>query len=244
MATKVEWRRNLGTLAHTGSVEVNNGTNKPVLYAHPLDAIGYNYSPAAGWVYSQNDGRDATVAGKSLALTVAGVVSYTSYANLFARWARAGFLKRLALRIALALDGQSSPADVFGAPIANNLQPSGSLRYEAFLSLDPPDPQDQTVDIRVALAANATTPGFGGAAGSGGTLASAQALDGNTDVDRVSALGPLAGAPAQDAKTVTYAVTIPAGGDVRVALVDVGPAFMISGGLGILIATASADIQA
>lgn len=242
MATKVQWRRNLGALAHTGSVEVNNGTNKPVLYAHPLDAIGYNYSPAAGWVYTQNDGRDETVDSRSLSLTVAGAVSYTAYSTLFNRWARAGTLKRLALRFALFLDGQSSPADVFGAPLARNLQPSGSLRYEAFVSLDPPDPQDQAVDIQVALAANASTPGFAGAAGSGGTLASAQALDGNFEVNRVRALGPLAGAPAQDTTTASYAVTIPAGGDVRVALVDVGPAFMISNGLGIFFATASADI--
>ena len=77
---------------------------------------------------------------------------------------------------------------------------------------------------------------------SGGTLASAQALNGDEEVDRIQALGPLAGAPSQDDATASYAVTIPAGGEVRVALVDVGPAFLISRGIALLFASAGADV--
>ncbi len=242
MATVIEWRRKPRIDPHTGSVEVNNGTGKPFLYIHPEDQAGALASPAAVWIYSQGDATNLTVAGKSITVDVVGMVSYATYANLFKRWWATGWVKRAWARIKSVFGGQGHPGRVFRKPIATNLQPSGDLKYEAFLSIDPPEPEDTILDITVKMDVIAITMALAGAAGTNGTVASAIAFDENGEVDKVRVLGRFGGGEDKDAKTVNYAVTVPAGGEVKVASAATGPAFVIKSGLSVFIGTTEVEI--
>ena len=81
-----------------------------------------------------------------------------------------------------------------------------------------------------------------GAAGKNGTLASAIAFDENGEVGKVKALGRFGGGEDKDAKTVNYVVTVPAGGEVKVASAATGPAFFIKSGLSVFIGSAEVEI--
>lgn len=244
MAAVIEWRRNPQKDPHTGSVEVNNGTGKkPVMYGHPEDQAGAVGSPAAVWIYSQGDAANLTVAGKSITVDVVGFVSYATYANLFTRWWALGGWKRFWAWLRGSFGGQENPGSVFGKPIAANLQPSGDLRYEAFLSLDPPEPKDKKWDIRVEMDVRAWTMALAGGTGSNGTLSYSVAFDENGEVDKVKALGRFGGPQKQDAKTVDYVVTVPAGGEVKVASAATGPAFVIRSGLSVFMGSADVEIS-
>lgn len=242
MATVVEWRRKPQKDPHTGSVEVNNGTGKPILYAHTEDRAGAVFSPAAIWIYTQNDASDLNVAGKNIKVNVYGFVSYLTYANLFQRWWAASWWKRVLARILAYFLGQESPARVFSKPLATDLQPSGDLGYEAFLSLDPPESKDTKLDIQVKIEVKAQTMALAGAAGKNVTFSSAVAFDENGEVDRVKASGRFGGAEDKDAKTVNYVVTVPAGGEVKVASASTGPGFFIKSGLSFFTGTAEVEI--
>jgi len=241
MATVIEWRRKQKD-PHTGTVEVNNGTTKPVLYGHPEDQAGAVASPAAVWFYSQGDAASLTIAGKNITVDVAGMVSYATYANLFRKWWATGWIKSIWARIKSSFGGQQHPGRVFKKPIATDLQPSGDLKYEAYLSIDPPEPDDTILDIQVKMEVIAETVAMAGAAGKNGTLAFAVAFDENGEVDKVKALGRFGGGVDKDAKTVNYAVTVPAGGEVKVASAATGPAFFIKSGLSVFIGSAEVEI--
>ena len=151
-------------------------------------------------------------------------------------------MKRTWARIKGFFGGKQNPGRVFSKPIATDLQPSGDLRYEAYLSIDPPEPKDKFLDIQVKMEVKALTMALAGAAGKNGTMSSAIAFDENGEVDKVKALGRFGGPEDKKAKTtVPYVVKVPAGDEVKVASASTGPGFFIKSGLSLF--TGSAEVE-
>jgi hypothetical protein len=226
----VEWRRQPLSDPHTGSVEAAGLPGKPFIYVHPQDRAAGRTRPRrsfeADWRYSLNDGAELTVAGAALHVALAGHTSYDRYLAIRAQYQAASRLDRLLWRLGAVLLGTPAPAQVYaGTTPATLLQPSGDLVYDAFLRLDPPDSGDGTVDIEVALEVSASMSLTANARGAGFVDASAIAFDGATEIARVGVQSGY-GAPADHGQqTVAYAVTVPAGGEVRVARAVTGLAF-------------------
>jgi hypothetical protein len=208
MAIVVTWRR-VPDAQHTGSVELRGIAGTPFLYVHPEDQAGGALpSPAAMWVYNHDDTDQDEEAATSFALTVRGHVHYRVYA-----------------RLALAAGA---------TPLATGLQASGSGTYDAFLSVDPePDAATAvtvtgTAQVRATGAASLfSRTGMGRA-----IIANAYLFNGAQEIARARASAriqfPFSTRSAS--VTVTYPVTIPAGGSVRVAQVTTGPAYEIRRG--------------
>jgi len=83
------------------------------------------------------------------------------------------------------------------------------------------------------MTGTALTPALPGSVGKNGTTANAISFDQDGEVDNIRVRGMFGAPPATAAKTVTYAVTVPAGGEVKVASAATGPAFFISAGTAI-----------
>src|SRR5580700_1566548 len=243
MAANMEWRRRNSGHLHTGSVEVSNGTGKPILYAHPQDQAGEVWSPAAWWHYTQNDAADDTVDGKSIVMEVLGGVSFDTYRQLFNRWKNASSVFHGLARLTLWIARQSSPAEVFGAPLASNLQASGELAYDAYLKFEPPATTPQTLDIRVVAHVEGVMFVSDGATGTGAVSTTVVAFNQSGEVGHVTALGKFGDPNGQKFdQTFDYAVTVQPGKEIKVASAEVGLGFNISNGNADFLSTNSAEI--
>lgn len=243
MAVNIEWRRRNSGHLHTGSVEVINGTGKPILYAHPQDQAGEVWSPAAWWHYTQDDAATDTVKSRSIIMEVLGGVSFETYRQLFNRWQNANFFFRGLAHLTLWIARQSSPAEVFGPPLASNLQASGELAYDAYLKLEPPEAKPKKLDIRIVAHVEGVIFVSNSAKGTGAVSCTVAAFNESGEIDHVTALGKF-GNPNTDKhdKTFDYAVTIQPGQEVKVASADVGLGFNISKGDADFLSTNSAEI--
>lgn len=248
MATVIEWRRVPNADPHTGSVEANGVPGRPFVYVHPQDmaaqTFGGTKSFEADWRYTQDDAAKLTVDGGTIHVEIDGVVSYDRYQALRSQYQSAGWLNRFLWWAGATFLSSTNPTKVYGGPLATSLQPSGELAYDAYLRIEPPEPSDSQVDIEVLLEVSANMGISSNAAGTNFTDSMAKALNGALEIAVLSASSGFVRPADTSNQRVAYAVTVPAGGEVKVAHAKAGLAFTIKKGTSVFFAYSDVIINA
>jgi len=131
---------------------------------------------------------------------------------------------------------QKNPSEVFNAPVASSIQPSGFCIYKAYLKFDPPPTEDLTLEIDAALWAQAVGETTRGAAiGMGRSIHSdAKVFDHNgNEIERVraNAILQFPKDTADDRKSANYAIQVAAAtNEIHIGTADTGPGYTIGSG--------------
>ena len=238
MPAIIEWRKE-PLRQHTGSAELRGLglSSPPTMYMHPAD----NYEPgttaqassAAGWTYTQTDATVALVPSPNILVTVSGFVSYDRYRRDHTRYSRLSWWQKPWTASGVKF-GQDRAKNVFGRSLATGIQPSGFLRYQAYLRINPPNPQPTPVSVTASLRSFAmgmatlhSDIGMGREA-----TASAEVMNEQGHFHRVRNRAYLQ-FPFQvngDNDLITYTVIVPPGGEVHIGTVQVGLGYEIRDG--------------
>ena len=227
MGIQIEWRL-IPDPQHTGSAELRGPPGTPFLYVHPEDQAGQpRRSPSALWTYNHQDAAETSVIANAFTVTIRGYVSYARHMSLRAQYATA-------VNPPEPWRGQEAAKEVFTAAPVTGIQPSGQANYEAFLSFVPALPHPVKVTLTAVLRTRAfglaTRPGSIGMARS--IMGFAKAFNDTVEITKVRSYVRIGGWPwiKRRSAAATYDVVVPAGGEIRIGEVNVGPAYEIRGG--------------
>ena len=237
MAVTIEWRREADR-QHTGSAELNGVSGTPFIYVHPEDQADAPRDSCAGWwFYNHRDTTESPVVSNKDDIFVMGWMSYAKYQATRTMYRRLGGWRRFA--IWLVTNGyklQDNPGEVFNAPLASSIQPSGSCVYKAYLKFDPPAPEDVVYEVTANFLTHAEGECNRGARiGMGRSiLASAAAFDENgMEQGRERSRAQIAFPTDTDRKqsTTVYNISVSSGTtEIHIGTISAGPGYTIASG--------------